>query len=151
MAHFVNLTLGGFNENAIITVTEDGVTVFEFACFNIVMRVSLVSVLVDIFQPVGVANLANDIYTINSYTGPADTIGFDFTTGDPIPISGTITLFSGDSSTGICSAFSGDPVADNSFVMMTFTGGGNVTLDGEDKNGTFFVLNTTWDALLDSL
>jgi hypothetical protein len=147
----VNLTVGGFNENAIITVTEDGVTVFEFACFNISMRVSLVSVLVDNFQPAGVANLANDIYTINSYTGPADSIGFDFSTGDVIPVSGTIDLSSGDLSTGICTAFSGDPVADNSFVMMTFTGGGNVTLDGEDKDGIFFVINATWEALLDSL
>jgi hypothetical protein len=147
----VNLTLGGFDNNAIITVTENDVTVFEFACFNIFQRVSLGSVFVDLFRPVGVANLADTIYTINSYTVPPDAIGFDFTSGDPIPISGTIDLFSGDLSNGICSDFSGDPVADNSFVMVTFTGGGNVTLDGEDADGNFFVINTTWDALLDSL
>lgn len=121
----------------------------ELACFEIYQRVAIGNPGIEFFRPLGVMKLENQVFTLNSYTETPDNILFDFAGFDATPRSGSLTLDSGDLSGGVCSAFSGNPTANQSFVTATFTGGGCVSLAGTDTAGAPFNIVRTWDSLLD--
>ena len=144
-----NLFFGGSKSGDLITVTE-GFFQAQLACFEIYQRVFFQSRAVEFFRAFGVLKQGNQIFTLNSYTETPDVIDFSFAGLDATPESGSLTLDSGDLSGGICSAFSGSPTPNDSFVTAIFTGGGCVSLDGTDTEGVPFSLTTTWDSLLEA-
>jgi|GEM_PF-2569195 len=146
---YANLFFGGGESGDLITVTE-GFFRAQLACFEIYHRVFFQSRAVEFFRAFGVLRQGNQVFTLNSYTELPDVIDFSFAGFDATPESGSLTLDSGDLSGGICSAFSGSPTPNDSFVAATFTGGGCVSLDGTDTEGVPFSLTTTWDSLLEA-
>ena len=143
-----NLFFGAREDSDLITVTE-GFFQMQLACFDIYQRVGLAGPGIEFFRPLGVLNLSNQVFTLNNYEETPDNILFDFAGFDATPRSGSLTLTSGDRSGGLCSSFSGDPTPNESFVTVTFTGGGCVTLEGTDTEGVPFSLVRTWDSLLE--
>jgi hypothetical protein len=143
----INLRLGDQLDDDILTVSQGG-QVLQLGCFEILNRIPLGFV-----APLGVANLAGKIYTINDYAGLAPPIGFVRTSG--VPATGTMTLHSGDVSVKMgsdrssqCEAISGI-AGDPSLVTATFSAGGCIDLQGVNKDGTTFQNSTSWDKLLD--
>lgn len=143
-----NLTFGTRSTSDLITVTE-GFFRAEFACFDIFQRVGLAGPGIEFFRPLGVLKQGTEVFTMNSYSEAPPNIGFTFAGFDGTPQSGSLTLTSGDRSGGVCGVF-GTPTPNESFVTATFTGGGCVSLDGTDTEGTPFSLVTTWDDWLDA-
>jgi hypothetical protein len=143
-----NLTFGNRSTDDLITVNE-GIFQAQFACFDIFQRVGLAGPGVEFFRPLGVLQQGTEVFTMNNYDEAPPNIGFTFAGFDATPQSGSLTLDSGDNSGGVCGVF-GTPTPNDSFVTATFTGGGCVSLDGTDTQGTPFSLVTTWEDWLDA-
>lgn len=143
-----NLTFGSRSPSDLITVTE-GFFRAEFACFEIFQRVGLAGPGIEFFRPLGVLKQGTEVFTMNSYSEGAPNIGFTFAGFDATPQSGSLMLYSGDLSEGLCGVF-GTPMPNASSLTATFTGAGCVSLDGTDTQGASFSLVTTWDDWLDA-
>jgi hypothetical protein len=145
----INLFLGAQLDSDRLTVSE-GDEVLQLGCFGISQRISLLEP--GFVAPLGVANLAGQVYTINDYATLPPPIGFD---ANGVPSTGNLTLYSGDGSaegidrSGPCAPFVGTPAGDTSLVTATFSGGGCIDLNGVNRDGTTFQTSTTWDKLLD--
>jgi hypothetical protein len=145
----INLRLGNQLDSDLLTLSEGG-QVLQLGCFDILQRIQFPSGFV---LPLGVANLAGQIYTINDYaTSSVPRIDFDAT---GVPRGGEMTLVSGDGSiegsdrSGPCQPFVGTPAGDNSYVDALFSAGGCISLSGAKFAGSTFEASTSWDKLLD--
>jgi hypothetical protein len=119
----------------------------RLGCFDIDLGVSKLDP--DFIAPLGVADLAGQIYTVNDYAQMPSSIFLD---ENGVPTSGELTLFSGDQSeeggerSGPCfGAFDGG----TSQVTATFFDGGCIELNGVDAEGQPFQTSTSWEKLLD--
>ena len=146
----INLRLGNQLDSDILTWSEGG-QVLELGCFDIVQRIQRPAGFV---MPLGVANLAGQVYTINDYAASSTTrIDFD---SNGVPRNGNMTLLSGDGSVEgadrngrPCAPFAGTPAGDNTYVDVLFSEGGCISLSGVNKNDGPFETSTSWDKLLD--
>ncbi len=142
----VNLTFIALDESDTVAVTEDQESL-SLECFNISQRAGLPGPGTEFFRAFGVARLGNQVYSLND---PAATpnIGFDFSSGSPVPTSGSIGLFSGNRAGEACSG--GAPQGDNSSCTMTFNPGGCVDVECMGSDGAPFARSIFWSDLLDS-
>jgi hypothetical protein len=145
----INLRLGNQLDSDLLTWSGDGQGL-QLGCFDILLRIQSPSGFV---LPLGVANLAGQIYTINDYTASSPPrIDFD---ANGVPRAGDMNFRSGDRSaaegsgrSGLCEEFIGIPDGDNSRADALFSAGGCIDIDGVDKNNDPFQNSTSWDKLL---
>jgi len=146
----INLRLGNQLDSDLLTLSE-GQEVLQLGCFDISQRVSQFPP--GFVVPLGVANLAGEIFTINDYAASTNPrIDFD---SNGVPSKGDMTLHSGDGSAAMgsdrsvkCPGPEFPAPVDTSSVVATFSSGGCIDLQGVNKDGPF-QNSTTWDKLLD--
>jgi hypothetical protein len=141
------LRLGQQRDEDSLTVSQGGQTL-TLGCFDIDLRLSKVDQ--QFVTPLGVADFAGQVYTVNDYAVEPTAVNLS---SSGVPESGELTLYSGDKSadgplrTAKCFPMLAD--GDISEVTATFFGDACVALAGIDSNGEAFGGSTTWDKLLD--
>jgi hypothetical protein len=142
---FINVYTADDASGKKLSVSENGVTLFQFGCFNVTHSFNIGAV-AGTYQliPDGVINAADKIMSLLGDT-PLDFIndtmesGIKHLWGVSIPECTTV----GVPSTGV----SGN---DGSYILMEALGGGIIQLRTFDaQNVVFFTENTTWDLLID--
>jgi hypothetical protein len=159
----IHLRLGDALDGDLLRVTESGQTTLVLGCFDFRLAFEQLGDVLQLFRitPYGVASLRNqeemknEVFTINDYTprvtGIGRSINFD---DDGLPGSGEMMFLGGDHSAvdtdraeeGKTLCLLGE--AGDTSVTATFSAGGCVDLQGEDKDGPF-QNSTTWDKLID--
>jgi hypothetical protein len=143
---FINVYTADDASGKKLTVSENGVTLFQFGCFNVTHAFN-VNTGTGIYQltPDGVINAANKIMSLLGNT-PLDFIndtmesGTKHLWGVSMPVSCTTV---GVPSTGVSGS-------DGSYILMEALGGGIIRLHTFDaQNVEFFTVDTTWDLLID--
>jgi hypothetical protein len=129
-----------------LTVSENGVTLYQFGCFNVTQTYNTGDPAgTYILTPDGIMNTDNKIMSLLgdtplSFVNDEMESGIKHLWGVSMPISCTAL---GVPSTGV----SGD---NGSYILMEGLGGGNIRLHTLDATGAeFFTVDTTWDLLTD--
>ena len=142
---FINVYTADDASGQKLTVSENGVTLYQFGCFN-VTHAFYIGNSEGTYQltPDGVINAADRIMTLAG----RPLLGF---INDAME-SGTKQLVSVPmpecTAVGIPSTWVG--FSDGSYIEMEALGGGNIQLHTFDVDGTeFFTVDTTWDLLMD--
>jgi hypothetical protein len=126
-------------------VTSDGVAAMDLGCFNLYFTFDLDSGGFTLSEPLAVFRIADaGIMSIQSWGLPALTFPDSET-----PETGQVRFVAYSSATP-CAALGvpGDGIDSNeSFLVLTATGGGNITLMGQAADGAPIAVETTWDQL----
>ena len=143
---FINVYTADDSSGQKLTVSENGVTLFQFGCFNVEHAYD-VNIVTGTYQltPDGVINASDRIMSLLGNT-PL------FFINDTIE-SGTKRLWSvsmPDACTTVGVPSTGVGGSDGSYIHMEALGGGNMRLHTFDAmNVEVFTVDTTWDVLID--
>lgn len=162
--HFTAI-YGAPNRSDVIRFSLNGQVVGQFGCFDVVQTFSLDEPEAYTLAPRGIGNVGGKILQLGSYWGPDAPLDFRPGFGpEPVPVEGTLTYLSFDGrpntpasfgSLSACTAVGspGQVDTDNSAMLLTATGGGNVRLElynNLDLNPPVVsTVNTNWFALMD--
>jgi hypothetical protein len=128
-----------------LILTSDGVVVLEVGCFNLYFTFDLDGGGFTLSEPLAVFRIPEaGIMSVASWGLPALTFPDRET-----PEAGQVRFVAFSSATP-CAALGvpGDGIDSNeSYLVLTATGGGNVTLVGQAADGTPISVETTWDQL----
>jgi hypothetical protein len=158
-------TFGAPNRSDVVRFSLNGQVVGQFGCFDVVQTFLLGSPEAYTLAPRGIGNVGGQILQLGSYWGPDDPLSFQPGFGpEPVPTSGTLTYLSFDGRTTAPPSFGGlsactilgspgDLDTDESALLLTATGGGNVRLELFDNLDLvpppLATGNTTWSALME--
>ncbi len=136
-----NVAISSQDSNDVIEVKLNGQTEYRYGCFDVTL--TFIATIEDTYTLVdsGVVDVPGK--GIMTVTTPS-TLEFFPGLADPYADSGAMDISSGGDCTGI-----GTAEGDGTYIILTATGGGNVTLQLYDIGDTPVgdPVNTTWDAL----